>query len=271
MALMVLAASGGCHPIAYHVDHGLRPGSAGEADVVRQAAERFGVGFVALKVSVAPGPNLEARARIARRSVLPPGSATGHTADDLAETVLINFLRGAGASGLAGMRPGPAHPLLGIRRSETRRLCAELGLEVVEDPSNADPTFLRNRVRHELLPLLCEAAGRDVVPVICRQAALLGEETDYLDAASASIDPTDAVALASAPPVLARRAVRSWLRAMDPEQHPPDSASIERVLAVAARRALACEVSGGLRVRRSAGKLIVEPARGRGNVSARDR
>ena len=78
---------------------------------------------------------------------------TGHTADDQAETVLLNLLRGAALDGLAGMDPG-RRPLRRLRRAETRALCAELDLTPVADPSNDDPAFRRNRVRHELLPLL---------------------------------------------------------------------------------------------------------------------
>ena len=109
--------------------------------------------------SVPPGPNLEARARSARFAVLPRGVATGHTMDDQAETILVNLLRGAGSDGLAGMEPGVRHPLLGLRRTETHAVCAAAGLVPVCDASNADPAFVRNRVRAELLPL-CAAGGR---------------------------------------------------------------------------------------------------------------
>jgi tRNA(Ile)-lysidine synthase len=259
IALLVLAVGSGCHAVAYHVDHGLRPGSDAEAEVVRAAAARYGAGFVALQATVAPGPNLEARARSARYAVLPPGVATGHTADDQAETILLNVLRGAGPDGLAGMRRGPTHPLLGLRRSETHLLCSTLTLATVEDPSNADPGYLRNRVRHEVLPGLCSLAGRDLVPVIARQAQHFAEESDLLDELASGIDPTDAKELAGAPIVLARRAVRRWLRETDPEGHPPSSATVERVLDVAALRSRACETGGGRRVRRSAGRLRMEP------------
>ena len=106
--------------------------------------------------------------------MLGPDAATGHTADDQAETVLANLLRGAGVHGLAGMRAGPGHPLLGLRRAETVALCELLGLDPVQDPSNDDPRFVRNRVRHELLPLCSAIAGRDVVPVLARQADAAG-------------------------------------------------------------------------------------------------
>ncbi|HEX5365549.1 MAG TPA: ATP-binding protein, partial [Acidimicrobiales bacterium] len=116
LALLVLAARAGCRVTAVHVDHGLRPGSAGEADVVRAVAADVGAGFRAERVEVAPGPDLEARARAARYAVLPPGALTGHTADDQAETVLLNLIRGAGLEGLAGMRADQRRPLLALRR-----------------------------------------------------------------------------------------------------------------------------------------------------------
>ena len=262
LALLFLATRAGCRVTAVHVDHGLRPGSRDEADVVADAAERFGAAFRAERAQIAPGANLEARARDARRALLPAGAATGHTADDQAETILLNLLRGAGLGGLGGMRPGPTKPILALRRKETRDLCAALGLEPVTDPSNADPAFRRNRVRHELLPLLDDIAGRDVVPVLARQASLLRDEADLLDEVAAGIDAADSRALATALPALARRAVRRLLAAHRPQPHPPDAAAVERVLQVARQEALACETGAGVRVRRSAGRLHVEAAAG---------
>lgn len=266
LALLVLAVAAGCHVTAVHVDHGLRPGSADEAEVVRAAAGKLGAAFRAEKVDVAPGPNLEARARAARYAVLPPDVLTGHTADDQAETVLLNLLRGAGLDGLAGMRTadasrsggrsGPGHPILALRRSETEAVCRAEGLSPVADPTNADPAHRRNRVRHELLPLLAEIAQRDPVPVLARQAALLRDEADALDALAATLDPTDAPALAAAPPAVARRAVRRWLT--DGQAHPPDAATVERVLAVARNQAQAADVGRGRRVARTRNVLRLE-------------
>jgi tRNA(Ile)-lysidine synthase len=257
LALLVLAMAAGCDVTAVHVDHGLRPGSDDEAAVVAGAAGRLGARFRAVRVTVDDGPNLEARARLARLDALGPGAATGHTADDQAETVLVNLLRGAGVHGLAGMRAGPAHPLLSLRRHETVALCRHLGLPVVCDPSNRDPRFLRNRVRSELLPLCADLAGRDVVPVLARQAALLAGDADLLDAVADQLDPTDAAAVAAAPPAQARRALRGWLAGDGP--HPPSADTVERVLAVARREHRATEVPGGVRVSRSAGRLAMGP------------
>lgn len=255
LALLVLAAEAGCAVTAVHVDHGLRPESAEEADIVAAVAERFGAAFRRERVVVAPGPNLEARARSARHAALPAGALLGHTADDLAETVLLNVLRGAAIDGLAGFDPG-SRPIRRLRRSETHALCRELGLEPVCDPSNLDPAHRRNRVRHELLPLLDAVAERDVVPVLARQADLLRDDAALLDELAAHLDPTDAAALAAAPPALARRAVRRWLRT-GAEQHPPDRATVDRVLAVASGASVACEVGGGRSVRRTRGRLIL--------------
>jgi tRNA(Ile)-lysidine synthase len=254
LALLVLAVAAGCRTTAVHVDHGLRPGSETEAELVARAATRVGAGFRAEAVRVRSGPNLEARARQARYSVLPPDVLTGHTADDQAETVLLNLLRGAGLDGLAGMRPGVRRPLLGLRRRETEALCRAEGLTPLVDPSNADPSFRRNRVRHELLPLCDALAERDVAAVIARQAGLLREEADLLDQLAAALDPTDAAVLAAAPPALARRALRRWLGG----DHPPDSATVERVLAVVRGEARAADAGGGRRVARTGGRLRIE-------------
>ncbi len=257
LALLVLGVAAGCDVTAVHVDHGMRPGSAAEAAVVVDAARHYGVQVRCASVSVATGANEEERARLARRQALGPAAATGHTMDDQAETVIVNLLRGAGVDGLAAMRRGPGHPLLGLRRAETHALCAAEGLVPVHDPSNDDLRYLRNRIRHQLLPLCAEVAGRDVVPVLARQAGLLADESELLEQLAAGLDPTSAAVVASAPVASARRAVRRWLRGGGP--HPPDLAAVERVLAVARGEAVATEVAGGRRVRRSGGRLFLAP------------
>ncbi len=263
LALLVLAVAAGCEVIAVHVDHGLREGSAAEAGVVAAVARRVGAGFRAETVAVEPGGNLEARARAARYAALPADVLTGHTADDQAETILLNLLRGAGLDGLAGMAPGTGKPMLGLRRHETRDLCRAMGLTPVEDPSNVDPAHRRNRVRHELLPLLDAIAERDVAAVLARQAPLLRDEAELLDGLAAAIDPTDARAVTAAPVALARRAVRRWLAAGC--EHPPDAAAVERVLAVAGGGSRATDIGDGRRVARRDQRLRIEaPGRGRG-------
>lgn len=260
VALLALAAATGAEVVAHHVDHGLRCESAAEADVVAAVADRFGTDFVRHRVSVAPGPNLEARARRARFEALPPDIATGHTADDQAETVLLNLLRGSSVDGLGGMAAGPRHPLLGLRRSETHALCVALELATARDPSNDDSRFRRNRVRLELLPLMAAIAERDPVPLLVRHAVLAREDRAVLEVAAAEIDPTDARAVAAAPAALARRAIRGWLR---PELggYAPDAAAVERVLGVARGQVRAAEVAGGVRVERRRGRLTLVPGR----------
>lgn len=258
LALLVLATAAGCRVTAVHVDHGLRPGSGAEAAVVAAAAGRFGAVARAERVDLRPGPNLEARARVARARALPADACTGHTADDRAETVVINLLRGAGVEGLAGIRPGPRRPLLDLRRAETRALCRAVGLVPVDDPSNRDPAFVRNRVRLEVLPLLADVAGRDLVPLLCRQADLLADEADLLGELASAVEVADARALVAAPTPLARVALRRWLRPAG-GGHPPSAGAVERVLAVARGERVGTELPGRWRVRRSGQRLALHP------------
>ena len=260
LALLVLAVAAGCDATAVHVDHGLREGSAEEADVVRAVADALGAASRAERVEVADGPNLEARLRAARYAVLPDDVLTGHTADDRAETVLLHLLRGAGPAGAVGIARSPRRPLLDLRRHETRALCDALGLSPVQDPSNLDPRHRRNRVRHELLALMADIAERDVVAVLVRQADLFAEVQGALSDAAASVDPTSAGALAAAPPAVAGEAVRAWLHGLGVGGgYPVDAASVARVLAVARGEVRATEVVGGWRVARSRGRLSALP------------
>jgi tRNA(Ile)-lysidine synthase len=243
---------------AVHVDHGLRVGSAQEAVTIAAQMDTIGVGFESIKVVVEAGPNLEARARDARYGALGPGICVGHTADDLAETMVANMLRGAGSDGLRPMHgQGRYRPIIGLRRSDTEAICASMGWTPLNDPMNADPRFLRARIRHEVLPLLVEVAQRDVVPVLNRMGDLLEDDFSLLNHLAAAIDPTDAHAVAGAPVALSRRAIRSWVTVagVDPHGHPPSLASVERVLAVARGEAIACEVGFGWRVSRTHQRL----------------
>ncbi len=267
VALAVLAVRcGGSTVVLHHVDHGLRSGSTAEADVVANLAARLGVGFVSHTVNVDAGPNLEERAREARYASLPTNVATGHTADDLAETVLLHLLRGAGLDGVASMaRPrvgGRQRPLLRLRRVDTIALCLELGLETVRDPMNDDARFRRVRVRNELLPLMDDIAERDVAVLLARHGDVVAEDVALLDALSATVDPGARWGLVGIAAPLARRALRRWL--VDGgvgDGRSVDGAALDRVMAVALGEAISCDAVGGWRAARTDGSLrLLRPA-----------
>ena len=252
LALLLLATRTNRRVMAWHVDHGLRTESSGEFAFVQSICEQLNVECTLRSIQLTLGPNLEARARDARYAVLPDDVLTGHTADDQAETVLINLLRGSGTAGLAGMRHTD-RPLLAIRRSETHALCAELGITPLHDSMNDDHRFQRVRVREELVPLLADISKRDIVEVLTRQATVLRDDDDVLEELAAMIDPTDAKSINAAPRALARRAIRQWLS----NPKPPDFATVERVLTVARGEAGACDIGQGRSVRRSHQRLEI--------------
>ncbi len=213
-----------------------------------------------------PGANLEARARDARYAALEevrartgaPALLVGHTADDQAETVLLNFLRGSGSDGLAGMAPVRGtvrRPLLALRRADTHEICARLGVGPVDDAMNADLGYRRVWLRREVMPRLEAGASRDLVPVLARQADVLREEAAFLDAASTGAEladgSLDVPSLVALPRVLARRAVRRWLGAP-----PANARDVDAVLAVAAGDARAAQLVAGVRVERAGGRLV---------------
>jgi tRNA(Ile)-lysidine synthase len=168
-----------------HVHHGLRPEADAEAEGVRRLCERLGVACHVEWVTVRRAPpwdGLEAESRRARHAALERVArligaariATGHTADDQAETVLMRLLQGAGPRGLGGIAPVRGlliRPLIETRRPAIEEYLGGRGLTWAEDPSNRDVRFLRNRIRHDLLPFMAELTGASVVEVLGRSAA----------------------------------------------------------------------------------------------------
>ena len=170
LALLLLAAE--ARPLeveAATVDHGLRPESRAEAEMVARVCERLGVPHKILTAAwdAKPESAIQERARMMRYRLLGEWALergigallTAHHLDDQAETFLMRLARGSGVKGLAGMRrvtrvPGGAfsliRPLLGWRHSDLEAVCAAAGIEPVEDPSNDDEQFERVRVRKAL-------------------------------------------------------------------------------------------------------------------------
>lgn len=178
-----------------HVDHGLRADSGRDADFVRALGARLGVAVDVERVRIGPG-SVEAAARTARYAALEAWAdrlgadriALGHTADDQAETVLMRLLDGAGVRGLAAIPPVRGRvirPLLEVRGRMLRDTLTTAGQEWLEDPTNRDPKFLRNRVRHELLPLLAASYRADIVASLAGVARLARESADALDRGAA--------------------------------------------------------------------------------------
>ena len=170
---------------AHGVDHGLRSDAAEELDRAEELAKALEVPFGRTNLRVARGGNLQARARVARWDALRAAArsagadriATGHHAEDRAETFLLRLLRGTGPAGLAVLPPlagDRIRPFFRARRSDIDGHLRRHRIPYSVDPSNADPRFLRSRVRHELLPVL-ESMSPRIVEHLCRIADETGQ------------------------------------------------------------------------------------------------
>jgi tRNA(Ile)-lysidine synthase len=185
--------------------------------------------------------------------------------DDLAETVLLNMLRGAGLDGLSPMVNDPTKPLRDLRRAELHDYVNASAFVPVHDETNDDLAFRRNRVRHELIDVLDDVAGRDVVPILARQAGLLYDERAWLDELArdddaVTLEDADCRLLRTWPRARLRRWLRARLRAPDEGDgsHPPSADEVERALAVVDGDVVAMELSGGRRLSRRAQHLTLE-------------
>src|SRR5215207_4169797 len=251
--LRVLLVLGG-EPAVLHVDHGLRGDESREdAEFVRALCERLGVRNEVRRLQLAEGPNLQERARDERYRLAEEVAdglglqtiAAGHTADDVAETVLLNLARGAGLRGLSGIPPVRGRlvrPLIRHRGSDVLRYLEHLGQPYRTDPTNLAPKYARNRVRLEVLPILEElypgASGN-----IARGAALLREDLEVLEGFVAGIVHqrggevvVPLAELRALPSALRRHTVRHAYSVLTSDAGLLDSASIEGVLELARKR-----------------------------------
>ena len=208
VCLLHLAQSRGADVSALHVNYGLRP----SADEDEAFCRSLFPDVIVEKVSLPAHGNMQALARAARYELAERHAvgdyATGHTLSDQAETVLMRLCSSPGRKGLLGMAPRRGRlirPLLGMTRAETRAYCREHGLAWREDPTNADTSFTRARVRHELLPLL-ERISPGAERTIAETARLLRDEGEALDALLPETDSLEEIA--ALPPALSRLVLR---------------------------------------------------------------
>lgn len=191
--LAELRASLGFEAVALHVDHNLRPDSAADARFVRLLANKLEIPFHMTRAHIVRRPResvemaarrvrLEFFARMTKRLRL-DAIATGHHADDVAETFILRMARGSGPDGLAGLKRishvGPItfiRPLLDLRDATLRAFLTSRGITWREDSSNADLSIPRNKVRHLVLPWLRENLDAHITEHLCKSAAILRGE-----------------------------------------------------------------------------------------------
>jgi tRNA(Ile)-lysidine synthase len=201
-ALLRACRKPGLRVVAAHLDHSLRPDSAADASFCAELCDRLKVtlrlGQASPNAKALRDGGLEEAARLMRYSFLrrvareenAQAVVLGHTLDDQAETVLLRLVRGSGALGLSAMRAWDGEllrPLLGSRRQAVLAHLNAQRLPYRSDPTNNDTAFLRNRVRHELIPLLERHFNPSISEALGRTARTLAEENQALREVAAQL------------------------------------------------------------------------------------
>ena len=208
-------------------------------------------------MTVGPG-NVEAAAREARYAALLEQGRdvwVAHTADDQAETLLLGALRG-NPSGMAQRNGHIVRPFLNIRRADTVWACAELGLEVWNDPMNDDPAYRRVAMRQSIIPALSDLLGGDAVPALAATANRIAADQALIEQLADLTPTTSCVELeGDAGPVRCRRLAR-WLLDEGVRVQGDQLAAIE-ALVTNWRGQGPIAVGGGRSVARIDGKLVL--------------
>ena len=221
--------------IVAHLNHMFRPEADSEAEFVRHTAESMGLVFEGAAIDVPrfiaeTGRSAADGARAVRYQFLHEVAArhgavriaTGHHSDDQAETVLLHLLRGAGGAGLAGMKPvngAVIRPLLAVSRSQIEAYCRQYNLTPVQDMSNYQTDYLRNKIRLELIPYLQKMYNPAIRESLCRTAQIIGDEHEAVAEAArrtypSAVEDTDngleisTLRLAQLPVALQREVIR---------------------------------------------------------------
>ena len=259
--LLPVCRDAGTAVTVLHLNHGLRAEADEDAQFVRTLAAQAGVPFLSNRVTLAARPpdgrSIEMAAREARMAFFRQcgadagldAIATGHQADDVAETLLLRLARGAGAAGLAGLRPRSRlphsalaliRPLLPISGAALRAWLRQRGLTWREDASNSDPSVPRNLIRHTVLPQLEAAWAPDLRARLCRSAETLREDDALLETLAAreldALAPQPAAEppslpigpLLQQPEALQRRILRQWFF----RHGYPEAAGLDTVLSL---------------------------------------
>lgn len=307
----VVAVSGGADSVALlralaelrvgplvvaHLNHRLRAEeSDADEDFVCRLCESLRISGLQLRRErsevrgLAAGQNLEAFARQYRydwlrrtaRETGCPWVATGHTADDQAETVLHRLLRGAGLQGLRGIAPARpldagvtvVRPLLNVTRGDVLAYLDARGQDYCRDSSNADVSFTRNRIRHELLPHLAERYNPAVASVLARLAAQAREAFSEIEELAEALRQQaelpragsmlvfDHRVLAEAPPCRVREMFRLVWRREGFPRGDFTAADWDRLAALVRGELPAMDLPGGVSARRRERVVQIEPTR----------
>jgi tRNA(Ile)-lysidine synthase len=259
---------------AAHLNHALR-GEQSDADEMhcRQVCAQWQVPLFARKVEVGQEAkqrrmSIEAAAREVRYAFLQEVAdaiaadviALGHTRDDQVETVLLNLARGAGTAGLAGMpvrRERFIRPLLPFSRQQVREYCEQHHLPFVEDVSNRDLRFNRNRIRHRVLPEL-RYVNPEADEAIERLSQILQDEEQWWQGFVQQMEPdftklrtgsewhVSLSWLTGQPAALQRRVIRHVVQSLSPDGRELEFKQVERLReAVLARRRTGVTLHGG--------------------------
>ena len=250
---------------AAHFNHHLR-GEESDRDeaFVRAFCAGYGIPLHVGSAEVRPGKKgLEAAAREARYAflrTLPGKIATAHTADDHAETVLLHLVRGTGLKGLGGITPRNGNvirPLLAVTRSQVEAFLAEYCVDHITDSSNDTDAFLRNRLRHHVMPLLRQENPR-IAENLSAMALRLRQDEEALADLSQIDGPLSAEALRRQPPALRARALERFLK--DSGVREPEAVQIAKAeaLVFSGNPSARARFPGGISIGRNYDRLEVQ-------------